>query len=343
MYNDNYLAHYGVLGMRWGHRKRQPVVVSKQKRPKATKLEKREAKAQKFETKALNAKSDKQKNMYLKEAQRARDGKLSRRQRQVAVGAALVAAYATYKFVDSGEATRLANIGKARLTGEKPYGWAKNDALSHKNLSIDEIQSQVVSRINPGYGEVGTSMNCRRCTFAYEMSRRGYDVKATKSIAGTGQTGFGMYNAVRGNDKKLRGGKYGALMAIKKETHDGLFDFLSGDKPELNQRINLKEEGHKVLSGVKKADSIFSELSKMPDRARGELEIGFEYGRHSVAWEIINKKPVLFDAQTGSAYKSANDFTDMATRVVEASFSRLDNVAITPEIMGRWITNVKPK
>ena len=35
-------------------------------------------------------------------------------------------------------------------------------------------------------------MNCRRCTFAYELSRRGYDVQATKTLIGTGQDANGM-------------------------------------------------------------------------------------------------------------------------------------------------------
>ena len=344
MYNRNYLKHYGVLGMRWGHRKQQPINITKRKLAKDTKLEKREAKAQKFETKALNAKNSKQKAMYLKEAQRARDGKLSRRQRQVAVGAAIIATYAAYKFVDSGEATRLANIGKARLTGEKPYTWAKNDALSHKNLTADQISEQVVSRINPGYGEKGTAMNCRRCTFAYEMSRRGYDVKATKSISATGQSTTDVYNAIRGDGKKVRGGTIGGLISLIKQNNTDFDNFLGGDKSGMYEDINLKENGHKVASGIKKADMIFSQLSKMPDRARGEVSIFSDSKTgHSLAWEIIDKKPVIFDTQSSATYKTPKDFAEIATYVAKANTTRLDNVKITPETLGRWITNVKPK
>ncbi len=39
-------------------------------------------------------------------------------------------------------------------------------------------------------------MNCRRCTFAYEMRRRGYDVAATRTTNGRGQTAVGVYNAL---------------------------------------------------------------------------------------------------------------------------------------------------
>lgn len=46
---------------------------------------------------------------------------------------------------------------------------------------------------HPEYGNsLGSFMNCRRCTFAYELSRRGYDVQATKTLIGTGQDANGM-------------------------------------------------------------------------------------------------------------------------------------------------------
>ena len=40
----------------------------------------------------------------------------------------------------------------------------KNDLLSRK-MSPDSIMKEVVAPINPGYGSVGTKMNCRRCYF----------------------------------------------------------------------------------------------------------------------------------------------------------------------------------
>ena len=46
-------------------------------------------------------------------------------------------------------------------------------------------------------------MNCRRCTMAYEMRRRGYDVTATGSTMATGQHGTGMRKAANTNTKKM--------------------------------------------------------------------------------------------------------------------------------------------
>ena len=46
-------------------------------------------------------------------------------------------------------------------------------------------------------GKFGTKLNCRRCTFAYELSRRGYDVKATRTMKGTGQTYLGVAKATK--------------------------------------------------------------------------------------------------------------------------------------------------
>lgn len=331
------LYHFGVKGMKWGVVNNKKTKVSKL----SVKLEKRETKARKFEQLASESKSPKQKQMYLKEAERARAGKLSRKQRQVLVGASIVAAYATYKVIDSGEAHRLITKGKAAIDG-KPFEWKKNEAFGNKNLSADEVFDKVVSRINEDYGKPGTTNNCRRCTFAYVKARQGYDVVATKTFHGSGQTNLGLYNAVT-PDAKIKGGAIGVFRAAYKDLNFRSFALQEG-KNNINVKIDTKATGitTRLEKGQAVAGNIFSQLSKMPDNSCGELQMTWDVGGgHSMAWEIIKGKPVIFDTQTKSKYDSPELILEYASRMKTVSFSRLDNVNLDETIMGRWVKNAK--
>lgn len=335
------LYHYGVKGMKWG-------VVRGPQEVKTQILNKREVKAQKFDKLASEAKTDKTRKMYEREAERARTGKLSRRQRQLIVGASIVAAYATYKFVDSGEAHRLISNGKALLEGKSGAAkWAMDESLANKNLSPDEVFSKVVSRINPDYGKLGTTNNCRRCTFAYVQSRKGYDVVATKSIGATGQSNIELYNATT-NGSKIRGGSLGVYNAIfsKNDKYDGFKTFLDQELKDLYVPIDIKDEGTSFLgparTGKTISKSIFSSLSKMPNNSCGEINMRWNVGGgHSMAWEIINGRPVVFDTQTKKMYDTPEKLIDIANRIKDVDYSRLDNINLDPTIIGRWLTNAK--
>lgn len=331
------LYHFGVKGMKWG------VVNTKQTKALKTssKLEKRETKARKFEKLASESKSPKQKQMYLREADRARAGKLSRKQRQVLVGASIVAAYATYKLVDSGEAHRLIVKGKVAVEG-KPFEWAKNEALGNKNLNADEVFDKVVSRINEDYGKPGTTNNCRRCTFAYVKARQGYDVVATKTFNGTGQTNVGLYNVVT-DKSKIRGGRFGVKKAIAEENADFISFLLREGKNDINANISVPPSTtDRAIRAKTISSNIFSQLSKMPDTSCGELQMTWSNGSsHSMAWEVIKGKPVIFDTQTKTMYDTKEKIEEVASYIGRASYSRLDNVNLDETIMGRWVQNAK--
>lgn len=129
-----------------------------------------------------------------KDAEEAADKRIRAEKFVAAVAGISVAAYVGYKAVDSGNMRRL--LTKTAMARGESSVFRKNADLAKSDMGADEITHSVVSRINPGYGKFGTKTNCRRCTFAYEMSRRGYDVAATKTHGGTGQHVYGFYKAV---------------------------------------------------------------------------------------------------------------------------------------------------
>ena len=326
------LTHFGVKGMRWGHRKKEEVANKK--------LAKSEKKARMFEAKAETAETYKRRQMYLREAQRAREGKLSRRQRQIIVGAAFVAAYATYKFVDSGEARQRTEQGKAfvdkvfnqgrqkkagNVLGQSGF-WKRKESLAASDLSPDELYDSIVKKINPDYGKFGSTMNCRRCTLAYELSRRGFDVEATKTRSGTGQAAGGLYNTMSGHKKvhtKYLVPNLYSLFADKKfneyVTNDGSMDI-------------------RALDAAERTSEIFKAFKTMPHGARGELMVNWTVGSgHSMVWEITKNGPVIFDAQTNNMYKSEEALGDIAKYIGKFTTTRLDDVELDYNYLRRWV------
>lgn len=243
------------------------------------------------------------------------------------VGATVVAAYATYKFIDSGHAEQLIAKGKKAL-GMTDSVFKKNSELANKNLSDSEIFDKVVSRINPDYGAIGTKNNCRRCTFAYEMSRRGYDVKATKTLGASGQNMIGLNSAI-----SKESGYFGYFRDVfKKGTY--------ADKViTTNNCFGLKDI---PLSSNSKdnAKNIFKSLSEYPNGARGEIMMGWNVGgAHRMAFEIVKGKPIIFDCQSKVKYSSFEDFSQIGEYILNASSTRLDNIDLNEDFLMRWLKN----
>lgn len=291
---DAYLAHYGVMGMRWGVRKHEPTSSG--------------------ESNSTDIKSKKSKG-------------LSRNQKIVIAGAAFVGtallAYGAYKAVDAGVHMQLLQRGEAFILGAKDgIPWKKNEKLADQTLTPDQIMDTVVKRINPNYSRTEGRNNCRRATFAYELSRRGYDVKATQTMHGGGSTTKGLFDALTKPDKQKKIVEF-----------DNNFYKLLKSKPGSN--IDLGDDPVKA---------IITKLNKLPKNARGELTFKMKRGgSHSMAVEMVGKSLTIFDAQTNTQYRSfskLNALMDRIGGISDAGFTRLDDVDLDTKFLLRWAESV---
>jgi len=244
----------------------------------------------------------------------SRSSEVSGQGTYLAAFAAIIAAHATFHLIDSGKIHQ-------RRTKNTPIKVDKK--LARKNLSIDQLHETVVKPINPNYGDMGTKMNCRRCTFAYEMRRRGLDVKATKSVADTGQSAKGLVEAINPKGSPIS------------KAHQELALGKWGE-------VDIGDKNFHKKSGQEKSNEIFKALDKLPNRSRGELTVGWTFGGgHSLAWESVKGKTVVFDTQSGKIFKSSSDLAkEFGDHLSEAGYTRLDNADLNMAFLGKWVKNV---
>lgn len=372
---DEFLAHNGVKGMHWGvvHK---PESTGRIKRTPEMKTEarqaKRETKAHPYDERANKAQTaidainsqthsrigqvranhqikdlQKIKDQAVADAEAKRQGKLSHNQKKVVIGAAVAAAVlataVVYNGTQSGEFNRLAMKGQAAIHGKSGINFKESTLLSNKNMSPDIVHKLVVKEVNPGYGAIGTRVNCRRCTFAYEMRRRGYDVRATGTTNSAGQTATGLANALRPGEKNYGTGRFGIASVMIKE------GFVKDLHPDKVVNTPITDMMSTFAAGAKKsvpnpgAASILEHLAKEPNGSRGELGVMWKAGGgHSMAYEIFNGKPVIFDTQTGHKLGTLDELVAHGLdKVASAGTTRLDNVPLNHEWLARWVKNVK--
>lgn len=198
----------------------------------------------------------------------------------------------------------------------KDVPWKKKADLAKPAppMDVDKIFESVVKPTNPRYPKSGSKMNCRRCTFAYEMRRRGLDVHATPSFYATGQDDQGVKKATMQKDQK--------------------FESIWGQKQVATPEVIRK------ATPEQRSTLIFNEIGKNPNGARGELGVGWSFmGGHSMAWEVVNNKPVVFDTQTREVYKGPNDFKKFAGIIDAAAITRTDNRKLDEDFLRRWAVN----
>lgn len=298
------LVHYGIKGMRWGVRKAEET--SPREEPAAPKE------------------------------------KFTQRHKKALIGAGVVvgllATYGAFKFVDSGEAHVFMLKGK-QFVDSQAMTLKKDDRLASK-MDVDGIMKNVVRQVNPDFGKIGTKNNCRRCTFAYEMRRRGYDVCATRSIHGTGQTPKGEQLMLRPGAKRQSLGSI--WLEATKQAQKGNDNFLDEVYGKPMGDVLVGDKDFDKLHYLTKGRLIMEALGRHPEGARGELNIKWAMGgKHSLAWEIVGGKPVIFDTQTGEFYTTIDKFLRIAHDASAAGFTRLDNRPLNARYLRDWVQNAK--
>jgi hypothetical protein len=285
-----------------------------------------------------------------KAAEARKQGHLTDKEKKVAIGvgvaAAVVAVYGGHQFIQSGNANRAMIKGKMLVEGKSGLPWKVSPYLATKDFSSDQIMKNVVKDINPDFGELGTKVNCRRCTFAYEMRRRGFDVAATKTSTGRGQDVTGIVNAISPGKNNVPAGASGILTrmyseAIRKTVNSDAETPFTDLLTTRGATAGLGEHVVERVTGRGVSNDIYAALAQHPEGARGELGLTWQGGGgHSVAWEIIGGKPVIFDTQSGKKYESSLAL-DAAfggnTGIAEAGYTRLDDKPLNDDFLMRWL------
>lgn len=331
-----FLEHHGIKGQRWGVRNEE------------NKQAKREAKAQKYDVKAkdLGERINKlkgsrnviskiqvkrlegKKQTAQESADLKREGKLTKRQKHIAVGAGaaltILAAYGTYSSLQSGNARRLVEKGKSFVTRRGDTPWKVNPKLADPNMDVDGIMNNVVKHVNPDFGKMGTKTNCRRATYAYEMRRRGYDVAATRTTNARGQDTSGFVNVLNPGINLIPPGRAGIATRLISEHGKAHQPFTDALENPYGKHFLLPKD-------------IKSSLAKQPVGARGELSVKWRAGGgHSMAWENVKGKLMVFDNQTGKKY-SLDDLDLFTPHIDEGGFTRLDNLPLNNDFLRRWV------
>lgn len=365
---ESFLAHHGVKGMKWGQRKnddsqsgdRSSVKERLQVR-KDNKVATLKGLAAKTDVsiKELNAEikslppgsrsaykrsqlyaslkeNTKYRDALLKDAEAVKKGGLTSTQKRLLIGAigvgALYAASRMTVSTDSGEFNSMKLRGQALLKGKK-FDFNKKPSFARKDLSPDEVLSKVVAGVNPNYRNPGGAINCRRSSFTYELRRRGYDVVATPSRMGTGQSETGLINALTPGKRNITRTASLSEMVVNARNVRGQVPNDRRTNPAQTVSIKDASDHRNLLTAFK----------DQPNGARGEIVFNFQAFGHSMSYEIFNGTPVIFDTQKSQKHEvSADGLTKIMQKwgdVKNAEMTRLDNIELDTKFLSRWATN----
>lgn len=285
--SEEYLAHHGIKGQKWGKKNGPPYPlkdsVSKKVLSKAKDARKASGKSSDTTLDLHNKKGSKKEayKMLLKVGLDV----LTLNPVGAAQDAIRLGQYASSKAM-------VKKVAKRQKTEEidKKTGFHKKQ----KEMSMDED----VKNVNPDFHNFNsnTKNNCMLCTAAYDMRRRGYDV--TAELAGKGYS----YDSLKQWYPKAK-----------------IVD-IAGSNQTSVKAVKTAFVGDKTL-----IENTKREIEKQPNGSRGNLLVQWTSmpGGHSMAYEVIDGKMHIFDGQTGTHYKNPDKILRQCRKV---SYARLDNV-----------------
>lgn len=335
------ILHYGVKGMRWGHRKTEGAGgQASSGKTKSTNSLLTDPKVMNKKVSDLRIKDETSPGSKTQKVSNSR--KLTDAQKKLIAGAAVVGGFAALNVAmrgkESGAFNSYALRGKAFLTGKKvPFKINKDLA---KPMSADDILNNVAKQVNPDYKSMGGKMNCRRCTYVHELRRRGFDVHATTSASGWGQSESGVINAVTKDGKDF----FSNMSLSSGVATQGKSALAPGDtRSNPVKKImldNLKKPDFMSTKGGSSSLRVLEELAKQPEGARGEVVFKFPgaFG-HSMHYEVIKGVPHIFDSQKGTLYNASKLVESKWDGFDSAEITRLDNVDLDLNFLTRWADN----
>jgi hypothetical protein len=103
----------------------------------------------------------------------------------------------------------------------------------------------------------------------------------------------------------------------------------------------LKRGSSAVPDTLSSSKKVLDELAKQPNGARGEVMFKFPNFGHSMAYEIVDGVPHIFDSQKGTLYNSATKMVESKwDGFTGAEIRRLDNLDLDMNFLSRWATNM---
>lgn len=353
-----YLEHFGVKGMKWGVRrdwlsKRQSRIKAESASAFLAKADKMDVRISQlnreisalppgarnyFKKNNLNYElsvTTEQRNNNVKKAEKAIDSRLTPMQKRFLIGTAIVGGTLAAVHLNRTGGEDISSAVR-RSQSQRKFGsiFKIDKNLAGSDLSPKDILTKVSKPVNPHYNSMGGKMNCRRATFAHELRRRGYDVQATPSIVGRGQSESGLVNALIRDDRDI-------------SRSSSLSRMLVGGGDIRSRPTSRDTRTYSAFTQtVKKMTELPSTMSKMPSGARGEIVFDEGAFAHSMAWEKFKDGTIhIFDSQKGTSYpvteSGLESLMDKWGEPGNMEITRLDNVDLDLTFLSRWASNLR--